>query len=335
MFCLCFVLNTKYEIPNIEYYQPGVQCPPHLSPFVDYSKHGHLPSQLYVIEHWKELAQRYNGFVPSQKLKNTIMSKKNKSNKSETKDNNDENKQQQSDGLGLSFDDIVMNGKMNDIAIKTQINIEQKEQQLNKKSNKKSQSQIQTNTNTKTNSSNNKNSKKNKNKNKNKDQDKFNVKKSLKLSKKVKNNVNKEMQILLDRRRVEIARKKRREIESNDVNNINSRDMEMNNESNKSEYTFDDLQSGKEKRGKQRREKVLEQGKVNLAKTMLPKKHRKLFEKWQRNKNRKSGYVKNLEWKRTKYEDQLTNSNDAKKLYNPKLVKKYPKNKKGTQKSNK
>ncbi|ETO27925.1 hypothetical protein RFI_09208 [Reticulomyxa filosa] len=55
-------LNAGCVVP-VEHYQPGVQCPPHLSPFVNYDEHHHKPSQAFVIEHWQELAKEYNGVV--------------------------------------------------------------------------------------------------------------------------------------------------------------------------------------------------------------------------------------------------------------------------------
>ena len=61
-------LNVGAVIPT-EHYQVGVQCPPHLSPFVVYNDQSHKPSQQFVLEHWQKISKQFGGFVPSKKLK--------------------------------------------------------------------------------------------------------------------------------------------------------------------------------------------------------------------------------------------------------------------------
>merc|ERR1712129_349516 len=71
----CFdCLNVGAVIPT-EHYQIGVQCPPHLSPFVVYNDQSHKPSQQFVLEHWQKISKQFGGFVPSKKLKKVELSR--------------------------------------------------------------------------------------------------------------------------------------------------------------------------------------------------------------------------------------------------------------------
>merc|ERR1712154_240835 len=50
-------LNVGAVVPT-EHYQIGVQCPPHLSPFVVYNDQSHKPSQQFVLEHWQKISKQ-------------------------------------------------------------------------------------------------------------------------------------------------------------------------------------------------------------------------------------------------------------------------------------
>eukprot|EP01084_Bolivina_argentea_P134492 237217_1 len=100
-------LNTGAVIPT-EHYQIGIQCPPHLSPFVSYNDQSHKPSQAFVLEHWKNISKQFGGFVPSKKLReNNTANQKQETVINDDDDEEDINEQEQEITMNLDIADIM------------------------------------------------------------------------------------------------------------------------------------------------------------------------------------------------------------------------------------
>jgi len=107
-------LNCGCFVP-VEHYQPGVQCPPHLSPFVNYDEHHHKPSQAFVIEHWQELAKEYKGHVPPAKSLEKRKSTNNEVIKNDTHNEIQEEAQKETGIENWDLDDdLVTNNNHNE-----------------------------------------------------------------------------------------------------------------------------------------------------------------------------------------------------------------------------
>jgi len=101
-------LNTGAVIPT-EHYQPGVQCPPHLSPFVVYNDQSHKPSQAFVLEHWREVSKQFGGFVPSKKLlqKNSVPGTSREQEEKKKEEQVKDEEEEEEIGMDLDITDIL------------------------------------------------------------------------------------------------------------------------------------------------------------------------------------------------------------------------------------
>ena len=262
-------LNTGCIIPT-EHYQMGIQCPPHLSPFVDYDNQSHKPSQAFVLEHWKEVSKQFGGFVPSKKLKKTDTNKKEEQQK---KQKVEKKKEEEEDD-----EKIEMNLDIADI-MDIDDNIEEKEK------NKKEKDDVNgfVDDNGDKNMDNNKNVKNN-NKNVNNNKNANNAQKFVNAKKKKINNWKKtrEKETRLEQQRIKIADRHRWMSGSKLQKHSLEKDGIPGNE-----------------------EEVM---KVNLARTMMAKRFRKTYDKIRRKETRISRYVKKMDTRRKRLESKKMSS---------------------------